>query len=90
MHHRKERQESLIAKLLSEEIVKNLETPDALITITNIEINQEDETAAVAISVFPDGRKKDVLRGLKKIAPALQFTLLKKMRIKKVPSLIFK
>lgn len=90
MHHRKERLESLIADLLSAEIVKNLETPDALITITGVEINEEAETATVLISVFPDERKKDVIKGLKKIIPALSFTLLKKMRIKKVPTLLFR
>jgi len=81
--------ESLMAQLLAKEIVKNLETPDAIITIDKIEINDERKIAFVHLSVFPDERKPFVVMGLNKIAPKLQWFLIQKMRVKTLPNLVF-
>ena len=89
MNFRKERLESLIADLLSKEIVKNFENPEVLITVSGVEINDKLEKAVVKISVFPDNFKDDVLNVLRKKSRYFQGFLLRKIAIKSIPEIDF-
>ncbi len=88
--YRKPRLESLIQELISEQIKKTIEINDVLITIMGVEVDEEHNKTIIHVSVFPDEKKKDVLIKLSNRAPALAWFLLKKIRIKKIPELIFK
>ena len=90
MHYRKEKLESLIGQLLSKEIVRTIETPDALITIINVSLDDKLETAKVYVEIFPDSRGKEVKKELKEKARALRHFLVKKINIRKVPDIVFK
>lgn len=90
MNFRKERLASLISSLLGKEIVKRVETPDVLITIVNTEVNNDLEVAHVYLSIFPDSKDKEVMKELKKMTPGFQYFLMKKIKMKKVPTLVFK
>ncbi len=88
--YRKPRLESLIAQLLSEQIIRTIESDKALITITSVEVDEDHDKTIVIISVYPDEQKKNVLIKLNAEAPSLAWYLLKKIKIKKIPTLVFK
>jgi hypothetical protein len=88
--YRKQRLESLIAQLLSERIVRTIESDKALITIISVEIDQENDKTIVSVAVYPDKYKKDVLLELNLKAPQLTWFLVDKIRVKKIPKLVFK
>jgi ribosome-binding factor A len=88
--YRKQRLESLIAQLLSERIVRTIESDKALITIISVEIDQENDKTIVSVAVYPDKYKKEVLLELNLKAPQLTWFLLDKIRVKKIPKLVFK
>ncbi|MFA6135979.1 MAG: ribosome-binding factor A [Candidatus Paceibacterota bacterium] len=90
MNFRKERLQGLVAKLLSEEIIRNIEISDALITIINVDIDSELDAARIYVEVFPDSKHKEAIEILKKKAPSLRSFLSKKINIRKFPMLVFK
>ena len=90
MNFRKERLASLISELLGKEIVRRIETPGVLITIVNAEVNDDLEVVHVYLSIFPDSKEKEVMKELKKRTPEFQYFLMKKIKIKKIPTLVFK
>ncbi|MFA7201616.1 MAG: ribosome-binding factor A [Candidatus Paceibacterota bacterium] len=87
--YRTRRMESVMEQVLSEEIVRTIEDADTLITITNIHIDLENDQALVSVAVFPDEKREAVLGGLNRRAGGLAFMLLKKMKVKKIPFLVF-
>lgn len=89
MAYRKEKFESLMGELLSEEILRNPPIEGALITITKVIVNKALEEALVHVSVLPDEQKKEVVRALNQQVGKFAYELLKKMQIKKVPHITF-
>lgn len=87
--YRTKRMESVMEQILSEEIVRTIEDVDTLITVTNIHIDLQNDQALVSVAVFPDEKREAVLAGLNRRAGGLAFTLLKKMKVKKIPFLVF-
>lgn len=88
--YRKPRLESLIAQLLSERIVRTIESDNALITIISVEVDEDHDKTVVFVSVYPDEQRKNALIKLNAEAPALAWYLLKKIKVKKIPTLVFK
>ena len=88
--YRKQRLESIIQDLLSKEIVRTIETDKELITITGVEVDEEHNKTIVHISVYPDEHRKDALIKLNAKSAQLAWFLLKKIKIKKIPELVFK
>jgi ribosome-binding factor A len=88
--YRKQRMESLIAQLLSERIVRTIESDEALITITSVEIDEDNQKTNISVAVYPDTQKKNVLLKLNENAKDLAWYLIKKMRVKSIPTLVFK
>lgn len=82
--------ESLIAQLLSERIVRTIESDEALITITSVEIDEDNQKTNISVAVYPDTQKKNVLLKLNENAKDLAWYLIKKMRVKSIPTLVFK
>ena len=88
--YRKPRLESLIQELIAQQIERTIEIENTLITVAGVEVDEEHDKTIVRISVFPDEKKKDVLIKLNGEASSLAWFLLKKIRIKKIPELLFR
>jgi len=89
-YQRYQRIESLIKEELNKIILKELEFPGALVTITEVEAQKDLEDADVFISVLPSEKTAEVMGELKKNQRQLQHWLLKKINIKPMPKIIFK
>lgn len=87
--YRIQRMESVIEKLLADAIVRDVEDGEMLITVTNVRVDAEDDQAFVSVAVFPDEMREAVLKDLNRHAGDFAYTLLKKMKIKKIPFLVF-
>lgn len=90
MNHRKNRLESVIQDQISKIITKELEFNNALVTITEVKISQDLRFADILFSVIPSTKKKDVLKILEKSAGDIQYRLMKKIPIRKLPYIKFK
>jgi len=88
--YRKQRLESVIQELLSKEVVRSVEFDRGLITVTGVGIDEEHDKTIIQVSVYPDEYRKDALIKLNAQAPKLAWFLLKKIRVKKIPTLVFK
>ena len=89
MNFRKERVSGLIQEELGKLIQRELEFPNALATITTVEIAKGLDNATVHMSVIPKHKSSEVLETLDKAAPQLQHMLLKKINIKPMPRIKF-
>jgi|SRR3989338_5165898 len=87
--HRAERVSSLIKERLSRILLKEIEVPDVLITLTEVEVDKKLERAKVRFSVLPSEKTPEVLKVLSKQAPRLRFILLREINIKPMPQIIF-
>jgi len=76
--------------LLAQEIVRSVQVEGVLITITGVDVDEKEEKTTVRMSVYPDEHRERVLKKLNSKAPDLAWFLLKKMKVKKVPELVFK
>jgi ribosome-binding factor A len=90
MRHRQERIASLIKEELSKLIVREIEFPESLVTITDVEIDDELSRAIINFSVLPPEKSEMALKILGKNRSHLQYLLLKKINIKPMPQIIFK
>ncbi|HEY4475329.1 MAG TPA: ribosome-binding factor A [Candidatus Paceibacterota bacterium] len=87
--YRSDRVSSLIEKELGMLLIKEIETPGALITITAVEVQRKMERAVVKFSVIPSEKAPEVLKILGKAAGRLQFMLSRKLNIKPMPKIVF-
>lgn len=90
MLFRDERLSAQIRDELSSTILREMEFPGALLTITEVELTQKRDAANVHISVLPDEKATHVLKRLNGAAGMLRHFLLKKLTIKVIPELFFK
>jgi len=75
--------------LLAQEIVRSVEIEGVLITVTGVDVDEKEEKTTIRMSVYPDEHRERVLKKLNGKAPDLAWFLLKKMKVKKVPELVF-
>lgn len=90
MNHRPERVSDLIIEELNNLMLREIEVPDALITITDVEVLKDLSRAVVKISVLPSEKSDEALKVLEKRRGHLQYLLLRKMNIKPMPQIAFK
>ena len=90
MKHRPERVVNLIKEELSKLIARELEFPDSLMTIIDVEIDKKFSRAIVNFSVLPSGKFEQALKILEGNRRHLQYLLMKKINIKPMPEIIFK
>ncbi len=86
---RSERVSKLIREELAKIILRELEFPDALVTITSVEVDKKLEHAKVNMSVIPSSEDEAALAVLVKATPHLQYLLMKKINIKPMPRIAF-
>jgi ribosome-binding factor A len=89
MNFRSERVSKLIREELAKMIVRELEFPGALVTITEVEVDKKLEHAKVEVSVIPSSFGKGALEQLVENAGRFQHLLLKKINIKPMPRISF-
>ena len=87
--YRTQRMESIMEQLLADAIVRDVEDGDVLITITNVRIDTENDQAFISVVVFPDEKRDAVIKDLNRRAGDFAYALLKKMKVKKIPHIIF-
>ena len=87
--HRQERVSKLIMEYLNELILREVEVPGALVTITDVEISKDLEHAKVLVSILPSEKSEGVLKVLEKSQNKLQFTLGRKLNIRPMPKISF-
>lgn len=89
MKHRQERVNSLIREELGKIILKELEFPDALVTITEVDTSKDIDKAVVGVSVLPSEKSGEALAVLNRNIRHLQYLLMKKINIKPMPQIVF-
>ncbi len=89
MDYRNERMGNLVREELSKIIARELEFENALVTITEVEVDKKIETAKVMISVIPSEKAKEVFKILDAARNNLQTILFKKLNLKPVPRIQF-
>ena len=88
-HFRKDRMASLIRDLLSKMILRDIEVPGALITITEVLVTEKLDYAKVKVSVLPSEKMKESLRELTAKAGEFQFRLVREMNVRPIPRISF-
>ena len=81
---------NLIREELSKIIMKELEFPGVLFTITDVEVSEKLKSAKINFSVFPSDKSENILRILNGFRNMLQFKLHRKMNIRPTPGIVFK
>ena len=90
MKYRQERIASLIKEEISKLIVREIEFPESLVTITDVGIDDELNRAVISFSVLPSEKSETALKILGKNRSHLQYLLLRKINIKPMPQIEFK
>lgn len=88
--YRKDRVASLVQEELGKLLLREMEFPGALVTITSVDVQKDLEIAHVHVSVLPSEKGDEVMKLLSKEQKHLQFLLLRKMNIKPMPVISFK
>mgnify|MGYP001600284521 FL=1 len=70
-------------------MLKELEFPGSLVTITGVEVDKKLEAARVRLSILPQSSAKKALSIAEKYIGKLQYLLTKKMNIKPMPRIKF-
>lgn len=79
----------LVRDELSKIIARELEFDNALVTVTEVEVDKKLETAKVKVSVIPGEKVKEVFQTLAMARDSLQTLLFKKLNLKPVPRIQF-
>lgn len=87
--HRPERVSDLIIEELNKLILKEIEIPGVLITITDAEVTKDLSRSVIKISTYPSDKSAEVLKVLEKSRKQLQFKLGRKMNIRPMPQIVF-
>jgi ribosome-binding factor A len=89
MNHRKDRLQSVIQEELGKLIQHELSFPEALITITAVEVDENLETARIKLGILPKEKSAAAFGELKNMQGKLQFLLNRKLNIKPMPRIEF-
>ncbi|MBU6500625.1 MAG: ribosome-binding factor A [Patescibacteria group bacterium] len=89
MNYRPLRVSKLIKEELGELLLKNLEFPGVLVTITDVNVSSKLDIARVELSVLPVDATKKVFKAVNAAQKELQYLLLKKINIKPMPQIMF-
>jgi ribosome-binding factor A len=81
--------ERLLLKELNIIIVKEMEIPGALVTLTDVALTSDLDQARIRISVLPKNKEREVLESLGKNRKSFRHLLVKKLSWRLIPELIF-
>ena len=86
---RNQRVSELVRNELAKLILRELEFPGALVTITEVDVTPKLDYGRVKVSVIPSSKAKDALGNLNYHRRDLQRSLLRILNIKPMPELSF-
>lgn len=89
MKSRLDRVNSLLEHEISGILLKEFSFPGAMATLTRVNATPNLIEARVYISVFPEEKADEVIRGLKKDVRLVQRKINKKLNMRPVPKIIF-
>ena len=89
MNNRPERVASVLVEELNKLLVRELEAPGALITVTGAEVSRNLEHAKIGVSVYPSDKAAEALKALEGRRREFQHLLLRKMNIRPMPRIAF-
>ena len=89
MHHRVARVSNLIKEELGYLLEREVEFPEALVTVMEVACSRKMERAVVYLSVLPVHKSDAMLKIARENQARLQFLLLKKMHIRPMPRIHF-
>ena len=89
MNHRPERVSSVLIEELNKLLLRELEVPGALITVTSAEVSRDLEHAKIGVSVYPSEKAAEALKTLERRRREFQHLLLRKMNIRPMPQIAF-
>ena len=84
-----ERVNEILLGELAQAVNKELGLPGALITVSYVECDTDLRTARVGVSVLPDNLAGTTLRLLKSSTPRLVSIIKSKIKLRKIPKLIW-
>jgi len=87
--HRQARLQSLTHQLVAETLQRDYSWEGSIVTVASVELNSASDHAKVFISILPPTHRDKILSDLKRQEKKIEWTLLKKMPIRPVPSLEF-
>lgn len=92
MNHRKEQRESVLLKATQEVLSRGLADPRirGLLTVTGIRLTDDGKHAFISVSVLPEDRADLTMHGLKAATPHIRKDVMKKVRIREMPTLEFR
>lgn len=88
--YRDERIASQIREELSAIILREMEFPKTLVTLTRVELTQKRDAAEILVSVLPDEMAAKTIKRLNGASGMLRHFLIKRLTIKVIPELFFK
>jgi ribosome-binding factor A len=89
-YHRPDRVTSLLQDQLNKLMLREIDIPDVLITITDVHVSKDVTEAMIKVSVIPSEKGEEVLEILQKAKRGLQWKLVRMMNIKPTPHIDFK
>ena len=90
MLHRRERLNELIGHELGMMFARDFDFDGALVTITNVEVSDDLLQAVVTLAMIPPERGPDIYQEISNAERRLRGTLLRKLKMRVFPKLIFK
>ena len=79
----------MIREELSKILVREFEFQNALVTVTEVQVDKKMDHAKAMVSVIPSVAGKSALYALNKNIRVIQYMLLKKINIKPMPQISF-
>jgi len=89
MKYRQQKLSSIIQEALSKIIMRELEFPKTLLTITKVSVSDDCAIATIGVSIFPSSESKKTVKKLIENQGLLRYELSKKIRNKNSPKLNF-
>ena len=86
---RSDRVASLIQRELGTLMLREVELPGIIATITEVLVSKKLETARVRMSFLPSEKAADALKSLNRMRGKLQFLLTRTLNIKPMPQIMF-
>lgn len=83
----KERFDELLSKELAAIIARDLEFPDALVTVLYVNCSSDQRYASIGISVLPENFTGSALTALRKASASLAKKLQQRTKMREVPKL---
>ena len=86
---RSERVQKLVREELSKILGREMDFENALVTITQVEVDKKLEHAKIFVSVIPEAAEETALAALDREAGRLQHILTRTINIKPMPRIMF-